>query len=89
MVPISRLFFRWENDSIRGDLELLQSREGIENEARARGYVEAGETKVIVEGLPEEEEQEGVPVMTDVVVPDDRPWPQVLLDRLFGYTPGD
>jgi cell division protein FtsB len=77
-----------ENESINHDLEVLQSREGIENVARARGYVEAGETKVIVEGLADEGQQEdqALAAISDVEVPDERPWYIVALDTLFGYT---
>lgn len=43
------------NEEYRSDISRLQSREGIEDEARKRGYVSEGETSVIVEGLPEED----------------------------------
>ena len=76
-----------ENDSIRGDLELLQSREGIENEARARGYVVPGETKVIVEGLPEDDDQGALDYLEPIELPDTRPWYTKLLDQLFSYNP--
>lgn len=77
-----------ENDSIRDELELLQTREGIENEARARGYVEVGETKVIVEGLPEDQVVDGAAAaVAELELPDTRPWYTVVLDALFGYDP--
>ena len=74
-----------ENETIREDIELLQTREGIENEARARGYVEPGETKVIVEGLPESELSDPTAFLEPLELPDDRPWYIRLLDTLFGY----
>lgn len=43
------------NEECRSDISRLQSREGIEDEARKRGYVSEGETSVIVEGLPEDD----------------------------------
>lgn len=76
-----------ENEVIRGELEELQTREGIENEARSRGYVEAGETKVVVEGLPEEEGVDLSRTIGDVEVPDTREWYTRLFDWLFGYDP--
>jgi hypothetical protein len=76
-----------ENETIRGELEELQTREGIENEARSRGYVEVGETKVIVEGLPEEESDDLSKTIGDVEVPDTRAWYTRLFDWLFGYDP--
>lgn len=78
-----------ENDSIRGELELLQTREGIENEARARGFVDTGETKVVVEGLPEQTGHQGsaATVIADVEVEDASPWYVHVLDALFGYEP--
>ena len=79
-----------ENDSIRGELEALQTREGIENEARERGFVQAGETKVIVEGLPEElQAQDGaVAAVADIEVPDEQPWYIQVLDKVFAYEGG-
>ena len=79
-----------ENDAIRSELEALQTREGIENEARERGYVAEGETKVLVENLPEElvPHEDRVALISDAELPDTRPWYVVVLDRLFGYEPG-
>ena len=78
-----------ENDSIRSELESLQSREGIENEARARarGYVEPGETKVVVNGLPEDESDPAADAVHDIELPDNRPWYIRTLDAVFGYEP--
>ena len=76
-----------ENEQIRGELESLQTREGIENEARARGYVEVGETKVVVEGLPEEESTSLADTIGDVEVHEERAWYTVLFDTVFGYDP--
>ena len=82
-----------ENEAISHELTVLQSREGIENEARARGFVEAGETKVVVEGLPEED----MPVvdqsdttaasLTEIEVVEEIPWYTQMLDKLFDYEP--
>lgn len=40
-----------KNGELLGDIERLQTSEGIEDEARKRGYVNQGETGVVVEGL--------------------------------------
>ena len=78
-----------ENASIRNELEVLQSREGIENEARARGYVSQGETKVVVDGLPEEvgEPDGAESAVAPLELPDTRTWYIRALDDLFGYDP--
>lgn len=78
-----------DNEEIEHELEVLQSREGIENEARARGFVDVGETKVIVEGLPQEEarQEPTAASLSEVEVSDERPWHIQLLDTLFGYEP--
>ncbi len=39
------------NEQYKDDIQALQTREGIEDEARRRGYVTNGETKVVVDGL--------------------------------------
>ena len=77
-----------ENDSIRDQLEALQTREGIEDVARARGYVSYGETKVVIDGLDEESQADSVAAtISDVEVPDERTWYVRLFDTLFGYDP--
>ena len=42
------------NDQIQQQNDALLTRKGIEEEARRRGYVGAGETGVVVEGLPDD-----------------------------------
>ena len=69
-----------DSEDVRDDVSRLQSREGIEDEARKRGYVEEGETAVVVEGLPEEDSGE---VDTTYQVP----WYLQVTDLVFGYTP--
>lgn len=78
-----------ENDVLSNDLEVLQSREGIENEARERGYVEVGETKVVVNGLEGEQRggDQSAIGLSDVEVHEDIPWYISLLDKVFGYDP--
>lgn len=74
-----------ENSALENELEYLQTREGIENEARERGYVDPGETKVVINGLPEEELSVYQP--EEIVLPDERPWYVRVLDTVFGYEP--
>lgn len=73
------------NEDLMEDIEGLQTREGIEQEARELGYVSPGEVAVEVEGLEEPEE----PTVDDDVVPDDSTWPWYVrvADFLFGFDP--
>lgn len=73
------------NEELMEDIEGLQTREGIEQEARELGYVSPGEVAVEVEGLEEPEEQS----VDDDVVPDDSTWPWYVrvADFLFGFDP--
>ena len=75
-----------QNEQLEREIEVLQTREGIENEARSRGYVEPGETKVIVKGLTTEGGNSTYTI-TDTELPDDRPWYIKALDYLLGYDP--
>ncbi len=72
-----------ENSTIQEELDYLQTREGIENEARARGYVEPGETKVVVNGLSNEDAE--VYELEEIEVPDESPWYIRVLDAVFDY----
>lgn len=66
------------NENLQSELERLQSKEGIEDEARKKGYVNAGETPVKVEGLPDDSasNDEGA----------EKPWYIQLGDTVFGYS---
>lgn len=70
-----------ENESYKEDISRLQTREGIEEEARRRGYVGEGEIPVVVieDGAQESSVKEH---MTQ-----DNPWYIEVGDKLFGYTP--
>ncbi len=72
------------NDQYKADIQGLQTREGIEDEARRRGYVSEGETKVVVEGL-----DEGADGSTSSADGSDqqaeRPWYIELGDKVFHY----
>lgn len=74
-----------QNEELTSDIMRLHSQEGIEDEAHKRGWGYEDETNVTVEGL----EAEPTPdEPKDVVIADERPWYQVILDVLFMYEPG-
>ena len=66
------------NDQIQQQNDALLTRKGIEEEARRRGYVGAGETGVVVEGLPDDSasSSEATP---------EYPWYVGVGDVIFGY----
>lgn len=66
------------NDQIQQQNDALLTREGIEEEARRRGYVGAGETGVVVEGLPDD------PASSPDATPE-YPWYVGVGDVIFGY----
>ncbi len=66
------------NDGLQSDVERLQTKEGIEDEARKKGYVSPGETAVNVEGLPDDS--------TSGQAQEEDPWYIQLGDTIFGYT---
>lgn len=72
-----------QNESLDQDLDRLQSEEGVEDEAHRRGWVKDGETGVVVEGLPKEDQTE---MLGDIEVEDTRPWYIRVLDVLFFYS---
>jgi cell division protein FtsB len=76
-----------ENADLQDSISALQTREGIEDEARRRGYVESGETAVSVEGLSDTSEEDAVALTGETDVADDEPWYIRLGDLFFGYDP--
>lgn len=66
------------NDQIQQQNDALLTRKGIEEEARRRGYVGAGETGVVVEGLPDDStsSSDSTP---------EYPWYVGVGDVIFGY----
>ena len=69
-----------ENNELQQDYDRLLTLDGVEEEARKRGYVSEGETSVTVEGLPDDGSQEDAD-------PQDapEPWYVSLGDLVFGY----
>lgn len=74
-----------QNVALRQDDDRLQSQEGIEDEARKRGYVGKGETPVRVEGGQDDPQQDDP--TTPQTYPDQRTWYIRVLDAIFGYDP--
>ncbi len=66
------------NDDLQSDVERLQTKEGIEDEARKKGYVNPGETAVDVQGLPDDSAAEQTQ--------QENPWYIKLGDTIFGYS---
>ena len=79
------------NDTLQGEVDSLMTREGIEDEARRRGYVAEGDTPVDMSGV---EDSGGASsdstVSTDESAPAaSDPWYVSALDFIFGYNPAD
>lgn len=79
------------NDALQGEVDNLMTREGIEDEARRRGYVTEGDTPVDMSGV---EDSGGASsdstVSTDESAPAaSDPWYVSALDFIFGYNPAD
>ncbi len=70
------------NRELTDAVNSLQTREGIEDAARKRGYVGQGETAVTMEGVAPEQEVSGSKVKTTLP---ESPWYINMLDGLFGY----
>lgn len=75
-----------ESEELEGDISSLMTEEGIKDEARRRGYVEEGETRIIVEGAGEEGTGE---TASDSSSADDTPWYLRAADFVFQYRPSD
>ncbi|MBR3224655.1 MAG: septum formation initiator family protein [Atopobiaceae bacterium] len=76
-----------QNEELNHEIERLQTRQGIEDEARNRGYVYPDEEALVVEGM--EPKQVADPALVDAAVAEHEkslPWYIGLLDMLFGYT---
>ena len=75
-----------ESEELEGDISSLMTEEGIKDEARRRGYVEEGETRVVVEGAGEEGSDE---TATSGDATDDTPWYLRVADFVFQYRTSD
>ena len=75
-----------QNEELNHEIERLQTREGIEDEARNRGYVYPNEEALVVEGL--EPKQVADPTLVDAAIEEHEknlPWYVGILDMIFGY----
>lgn len=72
-----------ESDELEGDIANLMTEEGIKDEARRRGYVDDGETRIVVEGG---EEDDG---STEESTGDETPWYLHVADFIFRYDGSD
>ena len=70
-----------EQAELQGDVDALMTEEGIRDEARRRGYVDEGETGVVVKGLSEDPEASESETTTD-----ERPWYLGIGDFIFQYS---
>ena len=75
-----------ESEELEGDISSLMTEEGIKDEARRRGYVEEGETRIVVEGAGEEGSDE---TATSGDATDDTPWYLRVADFVFQYRTSD
>lgn len=73
-----------DNEELQDEVTRLQSREGIEDEARKRGYVSEGETAVTVEGL-DESDTSGSDGAQDGSSDAGDAWYIPVLDLVFGF----
>ncbi len=74
------------NEETRNDISALQTEEGIKDVARKRGYVEEGETKVVVEGLDESGSDDA---SSDGDSASEQPWYIQFGDKFFNYVPAN
>lgn len=80
------------NQSYQEKVQYLESRSGIEDLARKRGYVYEGETAVSVDGAPTDaaaqaDTQAATSTLDGVTTQD--PWYIKLCDQIFDYQPSD
>lgn len=71
------------NEQYKDDIQALQTREGIEDEARRRGYVTNSETKVVVDGLNDGSDDSSQSSDGDQQA--QKPWYIELGDKVFHY----
>lgn len=74
------------NDQARSDISALQTEEGIKDVARKRGYVEEGETKVVVEGLEDSSSDDS---SSEGDSSSELPWYIQFGDKFFDYVPAN
>lgn len=79
-----------QNADLDHDLDRLQSLEGIEDEARRRGYVYPGEEALVVSGVEEQKVADPSAVQEAIDrYEESQPWYVGWLDTVFGYQRGN
>lgn len=81
-----KAYIEEKNAELESERDSLFTEEGVETQARKRGYVSPGEVGVNVEGL---EQKEAEDPSKPVEYPDSRSWFDKTLDTLFGFSPQD
>lgn len=81
-----------QNDALSDSVSSLTTREGIEDEARKRGYVTSGDTAVTVDGLDDSTDTSSSGAASSTTANDasdstDEPWYVSALDFVFDYQP--
>lgn len=76
-----------ENDGLSQDIDRLQTREGVEDEARRQGYAYEGESTATSQSAQDDPNQGPDPTNPAPSEPTERPWYIVVLDALFCYQP--
>ena len=81
-----KAYIEEKNAELESERDSLFTEEGVETQARKRGYVSPGEVGVNVEGLEQKEVEDP---SKPVEYPDSRSWFDKMLDTLFGFSPQD
>ncbi len=78
-----------QNKKLQSEVDRLQSQEGIEDEARKRGYVKANETSVTIKGKTTTNGEADAGASKDELeeVKTKNPWYINVLDKFFMYKP--
>lgn len=80
-----------QNKKLQSEVDRLQSQEGIEDEARRRGYVKANETSVTIKGTTTTTGEADAGASKDTLeeVKIKNPWYINVLDKFFMYKPSN
>lgn len=76
-----------ESAELESDIDALMTEDGIKDEARKRGYVEEGETRIVVNGASSDEDASADQDAQDDA--EDTPWYLELADTIFQYDAED
>lgn len=69
-----------QNEALQQQNEALMTKEGIEDAARAMGFVPEGEEGAVVNGVSDDDQEQAAASLADV------PWYIKVLDTVFGYS---